>query len=155
MKTKRFPLILIAIFSSAIVCFGQQTKKPALPIAAPPNSLTQAIKSTAAYAEIILRKTELESILEDLLVTYTDDFPKVKETRYELGLIEKDSAKLLAAGSNSANLSPALGKLLVRRAALATDLWSLQGRYGDDHPDVKRARRRVSIFDKAVGEIFP
>lgn len=122
----------------------------------PPKAEANPIKSTPAYAEVLLRKTELESVLEDLLVSYTEDFPKVKETRYELSLIQRDLTKILSqTEADSTKLTLALGKLLVRRAALETDLWSLQSKYGDAHPDVKRARRRVSSFDKAIGEILP
>lgn len=119
--------------------------------AATPNS--QAIRSSSAYAEVILRKTDLESDVESLLTTYTEEFPKLKESRYELGLIQKDLQTLLSQ-SDAPKLTLALGKLLVRRAELNVALWSLQKRFGDDHPDVKRARKKASIFDAAVKEIL-
>ena len=152
MNFQKIAFTLIFIFAFSVLCAAQQTKKN---VGSPAVVSNTAIKFTHAYAEILLRRTELESILEDLLVAYTEDFPKVKEARYELSLIEKDLAKLLATNANSATISPALGKLMVRRAALAADLRGLQTKYGDDHPDVKRASRRVSIFDKAIAEIFP
>jgi hypothetical protein len=155
MKIKYFPVILIVIFLSSIVCSAQQTKKPVSP-AATLNPVSQAIKSTSAYAEVLLRKTELESTLEDFSVAYTEDFPKVKETRYELSLIEKDLARLLSlSNSDLTKLTLALGKLMVRRAELEAGLWSLQSKYGADHPDVKRAKRRASTFENAIGEILP
>jgi hypothetical protein len=155
MNIKFFPSILLIIFLSVLICSAQTTKKQT---ATPntPNSPAQApVKSTPAYAEVLLRKTELESVLEDLLVAYTEEFPKVKETRYELSLIERDLAKLLTIGNaDLARGTLALGKLMVRRVQLETDLWALKSKYGDEHPDVKRAKRRVASFDKAIGEIL-
>lgn len=155
MKIKRLHFVLTVIFLSSIACFAQQTKKTASP-AAVSSPASRAIKSSSAYAEVILRKTELESQLEDFLIAYTEDFPKVKETRYELSLIEKNIAKLLSmSNSDLPRLTLALGKLMVRKAELETGLWSLRARFGVDHPDVKRAQRRVSSFEKAVGDILP
>jgi hypothetical protein len=155
MKIKRLSFILILFFLSSIACAAQPTKETSSP-ATVSNPTSWAIKSTSAYAEVLLRKTELDSRLEDFSVAYTEDFPKVKETRYELSLIEKDLAKLLSLGnSDLTKLTLALGKLIVRRAELETDLWSLQAKFSADHPDVKRAQRRAATFQKAVGDILP
>lgn len=114
----------------------------------------EAIKSSSAYAELLLRKTELDSEAESLLASYTEDYPKVKESRYELGLIQRDFEKILMQ-TDTSKLTLALGKLLVRRAELNTTLWVLQSRYGANHPEVKRAVRKVASFDNAVKEIMP
>lgn len=118
------------------------------------TSLNQNIKSSAAYAEILLRKTELDSEVESLSESYTEDFPKLKESRYELSLVQKDLEKLLSQTDDS-KLTLALGKLLVRRATLNTDLWALQNKYDANNPEVKRAKRKVLSFDNAVKEIMP
>ena len=121
------------------------------------NSTREAVKSnkfTPAYAELLLRKTELESDVESLLTSYTEEFPKIKEARYELNLIQKDLQTILIQ-TDASRLSLALGKLMTRRAELATTLWSLQKQYGDEHPDVKRARKKVFSFDSAIKEILP
>ena len=150
---KKIIFIIFFLLTASPICFAQTNHKPSQ---IPGRRTEQAIKSTPAFAEILLRKTELESVLEDLSVSYTEDFPKVKETRYELSLIEKDIAKVLSSeGSDLTRLTLALGKLMVRRAELGTNLWSLQTRLSEDHPDVKRAKRRVSSFDKAISEILP
>jgi len=47
-----------------------------------------------------------------------------------------------------------LGKMMVRKVELQLELWSLQLQLGDAHPDVKRARRRVEIYENAVKEIL-
>ncbi len=114
---------------------------------------SQSFKSSPAFAELILRKTELLADLESLLVSYTEEFPKVKELRFEVAELDKETARLGVVREN-AKLTAALGKLLVRRAELATDVWSLQKKYGDEHPDVKRAKRKAEIYDNAVREIL-
>lgn len=151
---KLFLFVPATIFILSIIGSGQSAKKNSAP-SAPPVAV-QTNRSTPAFAEILLRKTELESGLEDLLVGYTEEYPKVKETRYELGLINKDLEKILAVNaSESSKLTLALGKLLVRRATLETDLWALRAKYGEENADVKRASRKVSVFDKAIKEILP
>ncbi|MDQ3323928.1 MAG: hypothetical protein M3525_16055, partial [Acidobacteriota bacterium] len=91
------------------------------------SAANQAAKSSPAYAEILLQKTELQSQLEDLLVSYTEDFPKVKELRFQLGLIQKQVDRLLAVNSADAGrLTLALGKLIVRKIELETELWRLK-----------------------------
>ena len=141
----RFILISTLTLLLSLASFAQQSPK---------TSNIQAVKSSPAYAEILLRKTELESDVESLLTTYTEDFPKIKESKFELSVIQKDLQTLLAQ-TDASKLSLALGKLMVRRAALSTDVWDLQTKYGDDHPDVKRAKRKVSSFDNAIKEILP
>ncbi len=111
-------------------------------------------KSSPAFAEIILRKTELSAELENLLIDYTEDFPKIKELRFELGLLQKDLDKILAV-SDASKLTLALGKLIVRKVELQVDVWSLQKQYADEHPDVKRAKKKVEIYEQAIKEILP
>lgn len=122
--------------------------------AAKPNS--QMIKSSPAYAELLLRKTERESELEEFLIDYTEEFPKVKEIRFEIGLLQKEMDKITAVNaSESGKLTLALGKLIVRKTELETDLWNLRRQYPDDHPEVKRARRKIEVYEKAIKEILP
>ena len=145
-----FLLSVIVLFSTAI--FAQTTAKTK-PTTIP--SASNQIKSSPAYAEVILRKTELTSDLESLLVEYTEDYPKVKEMRYETGLLQKELDKILAlTAADSGKLSAALGKLIVRKCELETDLWGLQKQFNDEHPDVKRAKRKVEIFDAAIRDIL-
>lgn len=115
-----------------------------------------ASKSSPAYAELLLRRTERESELEEFALDYTDEFPKVKEIKFELNLINKEMNKLLAVGAADAGkLTLALGKLLVRKTEIETDLWNLRRQYNDDHPEVKRAKRKTEVFEKAIREILP
>ena len=43
---------------------------------------------------------------------------------------------------------------MVRKVEAEVDLWRLQQSYADGHPDVKRAKRRLEIFEKAIKEIL-
>jgi hypothetical protein len=111
--------------------------------------------SSPAYAELLLRKTELQSELEALVLEYTEEFPRVKELRHVLGLIERDIARVSKVkAAESGRLSLALGKLMLRRIELETEMWKLQNNYKDEHPDVKRAKRKVEIFESAISEIL-
>lgn len=116
----------------------------------------QAVKSSPAYAEVLLRKSEVAAELEEMLTSYTEEFPKVKKARFESELLQKELTRLLAVNNSEIpKLTQALGKLLVRKAELEADLWDTQRSYGGEHPTVKRAKRKFEIFEQAVKEIFP
>jgi hypothetical protein len=121
----------------------------------PPTPVQDAVRSSAAFAELILRKAELESELEAFLMDYTEEFPRVIEIKHSLGLLEKAVARIMSAKpAETGKLTLALGKLLVRRVELETDVWKLLQSYKDEHPDVKRAIRRLEIYDAAIKEIL-
>lgn len=149
--------LLIAIFIFILAAVGNaQTAANTVSKKTASNQAVSAIKSSPAYAEILLLKTELESQLEDFSADYTDDFPKLKEIRFELGLLQKEADKILGVGSADAGkLTVALGKLIVRKVELETNLWNLKNQYKDDYPEVKRAKRKVEVFEKAIKEILP
>ena len=148
----RICCILITILFSSVYIRAQTIKKPA-----PAQiSLSSAAKSSPAYSEILLRKTERESELEEFLIDYTEEFPKVKELKFEIGLLQKEADKIIAVNaSESAKLTLALGKLIVRKIEIETDLWNLRRQYADDHAEVKRSRRKIEVYEKAIKEILP
>lgn len=140
-----FALVLLAF--AAISSPAQTTPKR--------KELPQFVRSSAAYAEVLLRRTELEADLEDLLVAYTLEFPRVKEIRYKLDLLNAAMDKLAAVKpEESSKLTLALGKLLVRKTELETELWNLQKQYNDDHPDVKKIKRKILVFESAVKDVL-
>jgi len=151
MSYKKFALFLFLILSTSL--FAQsQTKSSTVA----PKTIVSPMKSTPAYAEILLRRTEREAQLEEFLLDYTDEFPKVKEIKFELDLLQKQMGKISAVNtSDTPKLSLALGKLLVRKTELEVDLWNLLRQYNADHPEVKRAKRKVEVYEKAVKEILP
>lgn len=113
------------------------------------------IRSSPAFAEVILRKAILESELEEMLVRYTNQYPKVAEARFELAELELAIGRLLDIPEEKASkLTLALGKLLVQRAAYATELDVLKRKYSESHPEVRRSAKKLEIFDKAVGRIL-
>lgn len=151
MKLQRFIFIALLLVLFSAVCFSQTKTKPLAAVTVSSNQ----IKSSPAYAEILLRKTELLSELESLLVEYTEEYPKVKELRFETVLLQKELDKLLAINpAESSKLSAALGKLMVRKCELESELFGLQKEFNDQHPDVKRARRKLEIFEAAIKDIL-
>jgi hypothetical protein len=79
----------------------------------------------------------------------------MRPIRFETGLLQKELDALLAVNpSESSKLSAALGKLMVRKCELSTDLWTLQKEFNDQHPNVKRARRKVEIFEASIKDIL-
>ena len=143
-KTQKIYLIaaLLLLFSTGISAQKQTASNSSL------------IKATPAYAELLLRRAELESEVESLLESYTEEFPKVKAAKYELALVNKDLARLLTQ-TDVSKLTLSLGKLLVRKNELETEYWMLQNQYDKEHPEVKRAQRKVLSFQKAIKEILP
>jgi uncharacterized protein involved in exopolysaccharide biosynthesis len=151
MKYTRLLLLLTLILSPSLFATAQ-TKIKTAPVKTP---TAQAVKSSPAYAEILLRKTELAAELENYLADYTDEFPKVKELRFELDLLSKEMNRILAVNAaDSAKLTLALGKLMLRKIQLETDVWNLRKQYNDEHPDVKQAKRKVEVFEAAIKEIL-
>ena len=150
----RFFSTAIFIFTLAVFCHAQTTTGSVTKKSALPQTIS-AIKSSPAFAEILLRRTERESELEEFLLDYTEEFPKVKEIRFELGLIQKELDKITAVKiSESGKLTLALGKLMVRKTEIETDLWNLRRQYNDDHPEVKRAKRKAEVYERAIKEIL-
>jgi hypothetical protein len=144
-----FALLLIATAAAAVPA---QTVRTAKPAAAADN---QAARSSPAFSELVLRRAEIEADLESLLLEFTEDYPKVKTNRYTLTQLQKQIDIVLAVKpADASKLTLALGKLMVKKVELDTDVWSLQQTLADGHPDVKRAKRKVEIFDKAIKEIL-
>lgn len=140
-------LTSLLILLSGISVFAQKKTAPPIPSANP-------VKSTAAYAELLLRRAELESDIESFLESYTEEFSKVKEAKYQLALVNKDLARLLNE-TETGKLTEALGKLLVRKNELETEVWALQNQYNKEYPQVKRAQRKLLSFQNAIKEILP
>ena len=150
-----FLLIAVLTFAVGLAAAQKPVKRAVNDVVATPAQTPNQITSSAAYAEVLLRKTELQADLESLLGQYTEDYPKVKQARYELEMISKDASRLLTVKpSDAAKLTEALGKMIVRKVELQAELWSLQQQLGDGHPDVKRAKRKVEIYENAIKEIL-
>ncbi|KXK02895.1 MAG: hypothetical protein UZ17_ACD001001343 [Acidobacteria bacterium OLB17] len=146
-------LALFGIFILAAAAAAQQTPKPAATPAA--SAEPGPIKSSPAYAEVLLRKTELEADLFSFADDYTDQNPRVIDARFELATLSKDIDRLFAVRPDDVpKLTLALGKLIVRRAEIETELNRLLRTYNADHPQVKRARKKAELFRDALKEIL-
>jgi len=147
-------LLLLTLILSSSLLVNAQTKTKTASVKTP-TLTAQAVKSSPAFAEILLRKTELAAELENYLTDYTDEFPKVKELRFELDLLTKEMNRILAVNAaDSTKLTLALGKLMLRKIELERDVWNLRKQYNDEHPDVKQAKRKVEVFEAAIREIL-
>lgn len=119
-------------------------------------SVPEAVRASAAYSEILLRKTELSAELESLAADYTDESPKIIDLKYEVAALEKAMQKLQTAKpADAGKLTLALGKLMVKRASLDAESNRLSRTYSPDHTEVKRVRKKIEIFDAAIREILP
>lgn len=155
MRLRKFIFIAVCLFLFSAVGFAQ-TDSRAKPAQTVSKQVAQAVKSSPAYAELLLRQTEREAELEELLLDYTEEFPKIKEIKFELELLRKQMDKISAVSASDApKLSLALGKLLVRKSELEVEVWNLLRQYNAEHPEVKRAQRKVEIYEKAIKEILP
>lgn len=150
---KHFLIICcFVLFCGVVLADGQTASKSK---SAPTVAAAQTARSTPAYAEVILRRAEVESELEGMLLDFTEDYPKVKQARAHLANLQKETEMLLAVKpADQSRLTLALGKLLVRRSELETDLWVLRQSYADENPDVKRARKKLEIFERAIKDIL-
>ncbi len=113
------------------------------------------IRSSAAYSEVLLRKTQIQADLEAFLADYTEANPKIIDLRTELAAINKSLEKIYnVKPTETGKLTLALGKLIIDQARLQTDLARLLRSYSETHAEVKRAKRKVEIFESAINEIL-
>jgi hypothetical protein len=144
---KRQLLSIAAVLVLAAAGYSQVGEK---------SSETGPIRSSSAYAEVILRRTDLQADLEALIPDYTDTNPKIVDLRFEIAALDKALEKIYSVKpSETGKLTLALGRLMVKRASLETELARLLRTYTNEHKEVKRARRRVDIYDSAIKEILP
>jgi hypothetical protein len=141
-------ILFVAVMSPAQVKPKPSTVVPATPTVSAPN-----IRATPAFAEVLLRLTEIDAELDAMLEEYTEEFPKVRELRFESSVLKKEIERLSAV-TDPFRLSAALGRMIVRKAELATQLFVVQSQFNDQHPDVKRAKKRVESYETAIISIL-
>lgn len=143
-------VILALLVLATAGAVAAQTGRPAVAAAK-----DQAYRSSAAYAEIALKRAEVEAELESLLVEYTDEFPKVKELKFSMTRIDVEAARLTTIKpADRDRATAALGKLMVRKVEAELELWKVSQDLADAHPEVKKAKKKVEIFEKAIKEIL-
>lgn len=145
---KRTSLILLALLLLSLGVFAQKGSEPN-------DRSVGPYRSSPAFGEVMLRKAELEADLESMLDQYTEDNPQVKMSRYELSQLVQEMDRIFAVPpAETGKLTTALGKMIVKKVALQADLFALEQRYGPQHPQVKRARKKAEAFERAVREIL-
>lgn len=148
---KRLAPIQLICFCAVILVSSSQTSAQAAAASRPGT----AVRSSSAFAEVLLKETELRAEVDSLLLEYTEDHPKVREGQFALGLIQKEKERVLAVKEkDAAVLTLALGKIMIRKVDSEIELWRLQQSLAEGHPDVKRARKKVETFEKAIKEIL-
>ena len=153
MKTFKYVFLLISVGIFSQNSFAQQTENPKIILTSETNLKNS--KTSPAYAEVLLKKTEWEAEIEALLINYTEEFPRVVEARYEIAALKKEMDRLLAAKVGDASkLTLALGKLMVKKAELQTDLWKLLKKYDAAHVEVKQTKKKMEIYEAAIKDIL-
>lgn len=141
-----------SISAIAFPVFSQTTGRAGIRTA---TETQTTVRSSPAYAEVLLREVELLSELEGLLLDYTEEYPRVKDIRVELALIRSEMERLLVVKASEAQkLSQALGKLILGKVANQSKLIQLRQQYADEHPSVKRQRKKVEVYEAAIKEII-
>ena len=149
----KFLLFAAMFVVSVLTGFSQNRPQPQKPTA--PVEDLRPIKSSPAYAELLLRDTELRADLESLLIDYTDEYPKVKEIKSELELLRSELDRLNGLKPTDApKLTTALGKLMLGKVQHQTKLRQLRVQYADEHPNVRRQRKIVEVYETAIKEIL-
>ena len=142
---KRTLAVLALTIAFALVAHAQK----------PTTSDIAAVKATVAYADVLLRKTEVQADLDAFGQDYTETNPKILDLKAELASLEASSNRLLAVKAPQLDrLTDALGKMMVRKAALDAELTRVDRSYSKEHPEVKRAQRRADNFAAAINEIL-
>ncbi len=148
-------ITLIGLVAAGFVCSANAQEKAKSKPAILKTVVSEEVRSSPAYAELLLKRTELESEVESLLLDHTESFPKVVEDRYHLAMIDILIRRVAAVKAPDAGkLSLALGKLMTRQAELETDLWGLKLVYTESNNEVKRAAKKLAIYDAAIKDIL-
>jgi len=158
MRISLLGLLGFFLVSGTVACLAQNnvTKpKPTSSTAAVGPADLQPIRSSAAYAELRLHQAELQSTLDSLLIDYTEEYPKVKEIRVELGFLKTEMDRLLAVKPiDAGRLTVALGRLMLKKIELEKQLDVLRAQYKDEHPEVRKTRRQIETYESAIKEIL-
>lgn len=149
LKMRNFVLLAVSVIALLpLTVVGQASDGNRPPVAT-------AIRSSPAYAEVLLRRTELAADLEALAADYTESNPRIIDLRVELASIDRSLERIYSVkAADAAKLTLALGKLMVRKAALESDLSRQTRSHNKDHPETRRAKKRVEFYEVAIDDIL-
>ena len=113
------------------------------------------VKTSPAYAELIMKRTEVAADLEVLLPDYTEESPEVKEKRLNLQILDAALKRLETVTLEQyLALTPAVGKMLARKLEAEAELKILSEIYTDEHPAVKKSKIRFKVFDAELKRLL-
>jgi hypothetical protein len=156
-----FCLLLVFAFQT-IENYAQKEPKPAAPqtqttIVAPVKTLGRKldVKTTPAYAELIMKRTETAAELEVLLADYTEESQEVREKRLNLQILDAALKRLETVTLEQYQaLTPAVGKMLAGKMEAEAELKILSEMYTEEHPAVKKARIRFKVFEAELKRLL-
>ncbi|MEO7660111.1 MAG: hypothetical protein ABIV48_10900 [Pyrinomonadaceae bacterium] len=105
-----------------VIMFAVGFILPAIGFGQQPSADAGPIRSSAAYSEILLRKTEILADIEAFSADYTEANPRLVDLRFELSVLDRSLEKVFGIKpTETGKLTLALGKLIVKKAALETE----------------------------------
>ncbi len=150
-------IFLGTIFFLFFVSLHAQTRPKVRSIKTKPNavSLQASAKNSPAYGELVLRRTELEVDYKEILVEYTENHPNALAKKSVIDAIDAELKNIEAMpASQIPKLTSPLGKLILRKVELETELKNLQQEYTDDFPDVKKTKTRLEAFQAEIKKML-
>lgn len=117
-----------------------------------PDAHTRA-EETQAYRMLYAHKVAAESELEKMLNMYTRSFPAVLSKQYELDLIARETARMIAIESGQlGRLSATYGDMVLRRIALEVEVRDVLSLYTPRHPTVREKLSALSKVERETAE---
>jgi beta-lactamase regulating signal transducer with metallopeptidase domain len=108
-----------------------------------------------AYAELILRKAELEAKLSQLRESQTGTSPDVVMAREKLEALSREMDRMAAIKAEQLQrLSTAYGQLIWRKAMLEAEIRSLLRRVTSEHPDVQFKRAELEALKRELDKLL-
>jgi uncharacterized protein involved in exopolysaccharide biosynthesis len=171
---KKIIYIAAVLLIATSFSYGQKrnksklTKPPAAQTAQPqtqpqPQTVPQTVpqtpqgstKSTEAYGALVLRKVEVEAEYKEMLVDYTEEHPRVKIKKAEIDSLNFEMEKIAAMDSSFIpKLTATVGKLVLKKIDLQTEVNKLLLQYSEDHDLVKRAKQKVAVIEEEIQKVL-
>ena len=167
MKKYLASIAFVFVVTSFSVCHGQKRTKAAKTKTQPQaaqsteqQNQTQpqqqgSTKSTPAYGELVMRKVEVEADLKQLLVDYTEEHPRAKEKKTELDAINREMDRIAAMDKAMIpKLTTTVGKLILRKIELETEIFKMKEQYAEDHPFIKKAKDKLEVIEGEIQKVL-
>jgi uncharacterized protein involved in exopolysaccharide biosynthesis len=112
-------------------------------------------KTTPAYSLLVQRRVKVQAELETVLEEYSSDWPPAKRLQFELDALKVEMKKLAETDeAQIPKLTNGYGTLLLRRAALESEIESLSQEQGSDWPNLKQKQRELELLDNELKKIL-